>query len=833
MDMSHWRRLRRAALACGLGVAVLGTLVLWAMSTQVARAGAAPVEAEGIAGAPARPLAASIIITKTVGTEPGVCAATQAITVAPNTSVTYCFTAFNNGTITLTLHTLTDNRLGTIYFNHSHALAPGASMFVTRTALLTQSVTNEATWIASDGGSNFPSDLDSATVNVVPPSIALAKTVGTNPSVCAATDEIAIQGDVDATYCYRVTNTGPFTLAAHTLVDDQLGAILTDYAYPLGPGASFFVTQTVYISETIVNTAVWTATDSLDNEAVSDDTAQVTIYAGLPVSLIHAPENGAVITDKGVLNITGVAWDAMMIPRPFPEEPLLQPINNPTGGGNYMVDWNDVVSATFYVLEEASNPDFDGATSIGEVNSDHLFVSQGTGTYYYRVKAYNGAGRSSRWSNVEQTTVTSGGAYYPRVATGALSAPAAPAQVTASGPVTVWVRIDGGVWQTATTTADAGGWWNWSYGWSMPEEENVQHVIQTQARDAIDNLSPVDAITVTLDNHYHLIYFPLMFKRWPPIPYPPTLNDITDPENDGTYTVSWSYSYPITYPQPVSYTLQEATDSGFTSGLVEYAVSGTSKQISKTGGGTFYYRVRGNNAYGAGEWSAVDSISVGYRDDFNGATTWDWRRGDDIIAKASSFRIRYSGGSMYTLIVGSYDFGVVSPMKAAASVPYTLRARVSVVKNESFDGRTYYIRNGTMYGLVFGGNSGSPCPADRNTATNTGCFSHYYRLTVIYDVHSLGAPFWQLKRIDYHDHDDDGKGKGVTLIQGNSTAISADGWNEWRVEVSSSAIKVYVNGTYLGQTNDTRYVNDRYFGIFLGSPDIGDTGIKWDWYEVK
>jgi hypothetical protein len=51
--------------------------------------------------------------------------------------------------------------------------------------------------------------------------------------------------------------------------------------------------------------------------------------------------------------------------------------------------------------------------------------------------------------------------------------------------------------------------------------------------------------------------------------------------------------------------------------------------------------------------------------------------------------------------------------------------------------------------------------------------------------------------------------------------------------VGESDIKIYANGDYLNKTTNLKYVNDPYFGIFLASPDIGDTGIKWDWYEVE
>lgn len=91
------------------------------------------------------------------------------------------------------------------------------------------------------------------------PVIELTKTVGTDPSSCAATDTLNLVGGGEVTYCYTVENTGTVTATTHTLVDDQLGTILNNFPYILPPGATTFITQTVIITETTVNVAEWTA----------------------------------------------------------------------------------------------------------------------------------------------------------------------------------------------------------------------------------------------------------------------------------------------------------------------------------------------------------------------------------------------------------------------------------------------------------------------------------------------------------------------------------------------------------------------------------------------
>ena len=104
------------------------------------------------------------------------------------------------------------------------------------------------------------------------------------------------------------------------------------------------------------------------------------------------------------------------------------------------------------------------------------------------------------------------------------------------------------------------------------------------------------------------VYLPLILKRWPPVPYAPTLYVINNADGDGNYTVSWT-------EQPTrladTYTLEEATNAAFTTGL--RTVCTTAQQFCTVSGrsaGTYYYRVRGYNTWGYGSWSNVQSIVV-------------------------------------------------------------------------------------------------------------------------------------------------------------------------------------------------------------------------------
>jgi predicted extracellular nuclease/subtilisin-like proprotein convertase family protein len=117
------------------------------------------------------PAAASIVVTKTVGIDPSVCATTDNITVPAGTDVTYCYEVANTGTLTLNFHDLDDSELGSLLSGSSYALAPGTSSFITETATINVTTVNTATWTAYNiGPIDVVTATDTATVTVPGPS---------------------------------------------------------------------------------------------------------------------------------------------------------------------------------------------------------------------------------------------------------------------------------------------------------------------------------------------------------------------------------------------------------------------------------------------------------------------------------------------------------------------------------------------------------------------------------------------------------------------------------------------------------------------------------------
>ena len=113
------------------------------------------------------PQVVPLVLNLTVGTDPEVCAVTDAISVGPGAAVTYCYEVTNTGLTTLTRHDLVDSRLGVILNDFPYTFNPGASVFITQTAVLTESAVSSATWTAYNPGPvDVVSSADSVTVTV-------------------------------------------------------------------------------------------------------------------------------------------------------------------------------------------------------------------------------------------------------------------------------------------------------------------------------------------------------------------------------------------------------------------------------------------------------------------------------------------------------------------------------------------------------------------------------------------------------------------------------------------------------------------------------------------
>ncbi len=177
--------------------------------------------------------------------------------------------------------------------NWSDNLTPNASA----AAAFTGDVANGSVALSKDNGTYrttfwaypfeaIPSSVDRAyamvtTLNWCAPSlgaelsaISLDKTVSLDGS-CGTADNLIVPAGSDVTYCYDVTNLGSSTYLTHTLVDDQLGTLLSDVSHTLNSGASYAYTTTATINTATTNVGTWTATESGGGSVMSLDSASI------------------------------------------------------------------------------------------------------------------------------------------------------------------------------------------------------------------------------------------------------------------------------------------------------------------------------------------------------------------------------------------------------------------------------------------------------------------------------------------------------------------------------------------------------------------------------
>jgi len=92
-----------------------------------------------------------------------------------------------------------------------------------------------------------------------------------------------------------------------------------------------------------------------------------------------------------------------------PDPPVLSPINNPDGDGDYLIEWSAVTQATGYTLEEDNSPTFASPTvRYNGPDISFTVTGQAVGAWYYRVRAFDDVSHSA-WSNVESVEVLGAG----------------------------------------------------------------------------------------------------------------------------------------------------------------------------------------------------------------------------------------------------------------------------------------------------------------------------------------------------------------------------------------------------------------------------------------
>lgn len=329
------------------------------------------------------------------------------------------------------------------------------------------------------------------------------------------------------------------------------------------------------------------------------------------------------------------------------------------------------------------------------------------------------------------------------------------------------------------------------------------------------------------DDSGWVVFLPIVMRRWPPVPYAPTVAPVASPLWDSPVVLEWQGTVPdASYPLD-SYVVEESQSPDFAS-VITYPASLTAVPYTlptKPRGtmGEYYYRVRGHNVWGLGDYSApLGVLLLSQSDGFTRPETgWTARR--TSYWDMDLMQTEYVDGQLITLVEDKFDFAIFSPMRAAPSVPYVIRMHTMILHKA----------NETSYGIVFGGNEGAFCDVVRATAADPGgCFWHYYRLNVIYG----GYLKYNLKRIDYHDGIEGGaQGEGVSWGWWGIDASLAnpDGWNTWEIRVYDSGFTVYLNGRLMNTISDARYTREPHYGIFSSNYEYNGARFAHEFFVVE
>lgn len=302
-----------------------------------------------------------------------------------------------------------------------------------------------------------------------------------------------------------------------------------------------------------------------------------------------------------------------------------------------------------------------------------------------------------------------------------------------------------------------------------------------------------------------------------------------------THSNEWDVSWIDTAIGHTGYELQEAISPEFADPTSYWPGLQRSLHISKelTYYNEYFYRVRVLWDEEPGPWSNTVTVVAAYRDDFEDSIhNWAIRRTTNVDA-VEVLHVSDSGNGMLVLRVkDSWDWGIASPQVRAPDLPYLVEYRTKVMG----------LGNLVSHGLAFGADwPGEVCP-DWNSLPGAYehelCFNHFYLPNVLW----YGPLKLQFERVDSLLWCPDCGGAPMKrlsddystwfLVDPLGNAIP-DGWNTWKVEVRISGLKLFLNGQQFATSDDTRWVNQPYFGVFGSTDEYGNSTTRWDYIEVR
>ncbi len=343
-----------------------------------------------------------------------------------------------------------------------------------------------------------------------------------------------------------------------------------------------------------------------------------------------------------------------------------------------------------------------------------------------------------------------------------------------------------------------------------------------------------DSVTLLTMATLERIYLPIVSKpALPVIPPAPSLS-ATRPNSANDWQMNWSIS---NNAGVTGYQLQQSQDSTFMTGVTTFTPgAGVLSQIINTiqpsANNVYFYRIRAMGDE-PGPWSNVVKVVGAYADYFtsnqtgwSGPTLKDALRRLTFIERVDSW---YENNDWLIIRVeDSWDWAIASPLMPAPQPPYAIEFRSQPAN----------LGNLVSHGIVFGGDwTGAPCP-DWSTLegvyAHNNCFNHFYNTNLIWSSGTDLTLLWE--RIDTLVWCPNCGGSPLKRLGDVPPAVpyhpNASGWNDYRIEVRPNEIRFLLNGDHVYSYNDTRWINDPYFGVFASTDEYSNSTWRYEYFKV-
>ena len=175
---------------------------------------------------------------------------------------------------------------------------------------------------------------------------------------------------------------------------------------PLEATVRYYFTETERLGLVLDELNVYRYAGDWQQEPGPTGNGSVDLTLGLYVEAqrVESLSPFALDTEAGSANTLYLPIAARQEPQ-APDAPVLNPINNPDGGGSYTVSWQPSARATAYTLQEDDNIFFSSPTVRYTGPSTSWQASNmRPGFHYYRVRA-SGVSGDSAWSDVQSVEV--------------------------------------------------------------------------------------------------------------------------------------------------------------------------------------------------------------------------------------------------------------------------------------------------------------------------------------------------------------------------------------------------------------------------------------------